>query len=121
MTISETFDALFEAILEQRDVDAFVALWAGDDDITMRGSDLPERADGIDEIRELGAQIAASDALLEFDWDERAEHEENGVAWVNASGSIHVDDARTEYRLTAILVERGGEWRWHTFCGGEPR
>jgi hypothetical protein len=120
MTADETFDALFHAILEQRDVDAFVALWAGDDDVTMRGSDLVERGDGIDGIRELGEQIAASSHVIEFDWDERLVHEENGIVWINASGAIHIDDERGDYRLTAILVDRGGEWRWHTFSGSIP-
>jgi ketosteroid isomerase-like protein len=120
MTPGETFDELFHAILEQRDVEAFLALWAEDDEITMWGSDLVERAVGRDELGELATQIAESESVLEFEWDERAEHEEGDVAWVNAAGSLHVDDRRTDYRITVVLVRRGNDWRVHTFNGSIP-
>src|ERR1700754_4300889 len=120
MTPGETFDALFHAILEQRDVGEFMALWAEDDEITMWGSDLTERAVGREELRDLATQIAESPSVLEFEWDERAEQEEGDVAWVNAGGSLHVDDSRTDYRLTVVLVRRGSDWRIHTFNGSIP-
>jgi ketosteroid isomerase-like protein len=120
MTAGETFDALFETILEQRDVDAFMELWAPDDEITMWGSDLVERAVGRGELRDLATQIADAPSVLEFEWDERAEHEEGDVAWVNAAGSLHVDDSRSDYRITVVLVRRGSDWRVHTFNGSIP-
>jgi hypothetical protein len=120
MSIDETFDALFVAILEQRDVETFMALWANDDDVLMWGSDLDERAVGRDELRELATQLAASEHVLELEWDEKHEHAEGEVAWVNASGSLHVDDERVDYRMTAVFVHRDGGWRWHTFTGSIP-
>jgi len=82
-------------------------LWAEDDEITMWGSDLVERAVGRGELRDLATQIADAPSVLEFEWDERAEHEEGDVAWVNAAGSLHVDDSRSDYRITVVLVRRG--------------
>jgi hypothetical protein len=52
---------------------------------------------------------------------------ERGIAVTTflADGEVAVTPAgaapRTSpYRLTAVLVRRDGEWRWHTFNGSEP-
>jgi ketosteroid isomerase-like protein len=119
--VTETFEQLFKAILEDRDVDAFMDCWAGDDDITMWGSDLHERAVGRDAIRALGTQIAGSQHVLRFEWEELRAHDEGDTGWLNASGSLTVDDGeRRDYRLTAVFVRRDGRWRWHTFSGSIP-
>ena len=116
----ETFQLLFKTILEDRDVDAFMDCWAGDDDVTMWGSDLHERAVGREAIRALGTQIAGSQHVLRFDWDETHAHDEGDTGWINASGSLYVDGKRADYRLTAVFVRRDGRWRWHTFSGSTP-
>ncbi|HWJ31387.1 MAG TPA: nuclear transport factor 2 family protein [Gaiellaceae bacterium] len=108
------FDALFEAL---REPEAFMALWADDADIALRGSELAERDDGPAQLRAHVDAIAASPTEIRFVWEERRLHEEGDVAWINATGTVN----GAPYRLTAVLVRRRGEWRWHTFSGGEPR
>jgi ketosteroid isomerase-like protein len=111
----DTFHAFFRAILDDADVDAFMKLWAVDDDITMWGSELPERAVGHEQIRALAQGIAG--AQFRFTWDELRVHDSGDTAWINAAGSFD----GTPYRLTAILVRRrAGEWKWHTFNGSVP-
>ena len=114
----DTFHALFHAILDDADVDAFMALWAPDEDVTMWGSERDERAVGHAEIRALGERIAGSS--FRFDWDELRVHDEGGdTAWINAAGTF---TGGHPYRLTAVLVRRRArEWKWHTFHGSEPR
>jgi hypothetical protein len=116
----ETFQLLLKTILEDRDVDAFMDCWAGDDDITMWGSDLHERAVGREAIRALGTQIAGSQHVLRFEWDETHAHDEGDTGWINASGSLYVDGERADYRLTTVFVRRDGRWRCHTFSGSIP-
>jgi ketosteroid isomerase-like protein len=113
-----TFHALFDALLVRKDIDAFMALWADDDDVALRGSDLTERDDGHAAIRAHGEAIIASANELRFDWDETLLHIEGDAAWITAAGAFN---GGTPYRLTAVLVRRDGEWRWHTFAGSEPR
>lgn len=122
MTVTETFHALFQAACADRDHDAFIALWATHDPtITMWGSELDECALGEEEVSELGRGIVDSSHTLVFEWDELHEHEQDDVAWVNASGALDVDDARMPYRVTAVLVRVGDDdWRWHTFSGSSP-
>jgi ketosteroid isomerase-like protein len=112
-----TFDALFRAILDDRDPDAFMALWADDDDVVMWGSELTERGDGRAQIRALGESIAAHPGEIRFTWDVRRVRKEGDTVWINAAGSVN----GSPYRMTAVLVRRHGEWRWHTFSGCEPK
>src|SRR3954449_13548584 len=103
----DTFHTLFDTILVRRDVDAFMKLWAVDEDITMWGSDLPERAVGHDEVRALAEGIARG-AQLTFTWDELRVHDAGDTAWITAAGSLN----GMRYRLTAILVRRRArEWK----------
>jgi ketosteroid isomerase-like protein len=120
VTIRETFDALFRAVTEERNVDAFVALWADDVGVTLWGSDLAQRDHGIEQIRVHGEVIAGSDHELRFYWDDVDVYERGEVAWVNAHGRVSIDGAEQPYRLTAVLIRAAGGWRWHTFNGSLP-
>ena len=121
MTVSAAFERLFQAATETRDIDAFMHVWLVDEPgVTMWGSDLGERATGREAIRALGEQIVASEHELRFAWEEVQIHERGPTAWVNASGTIHVDDASHPYRLTAVLERTFAGWRWHTFNGSIP-
>jgi hypothetical protein len=120
-TVAETFHALFRSFGEERDVDAFAALWVVDDpSVTMWGSDLWEQAEGPDGIRRLGEALVGVDEELRFEWDELQIHERAEVAWVNARGSILVGGGRSPYRVTAVLLHTYAGWRWHTFNGSIP-
>jgi ketosteroid isomerase-like protein len=121
MTIRETFDAFFSAAAADRDAGAWVALWAADDPtIVMWGSDLAERAEGIDAIRAFGDAITQTPTQLGFRWDDVRIHEDERVAWINAAGAIAIDGVRQPYRVTAVLRRTDDGWRWHTFNGSIP-
>jgi uncharacterized protein (TIGR02246 family) len=109
----------------KRDAAAGTALFIDDPEIVMWGSLAPEQATGREQIAEHHREITAWDATLSFDWSVRHVQIEGDAAWVNAAGTITVNynegGTRTDpYRLTAVLVRRDGEWRWHTFNGSEP-
>ena len=118
--VVDALDVLFRTICEDRDVDAFAALWANDGTITMWGSTDEEHAVGIAEVRELGTSIARSERTFRFSWDERRVWERGDVAWVNARGTVDIDGTRSPYRLTAVFVWTAAGWRWHTFNGSVP-
>jgi ketosteroid isomerase-like protein len=118
--IQGLLDDLFRTICDQRDVEAFAALWADDDTITMWGSTEGEEATGIDEIRRFGTSIAGSERTFGFSWTERSLHGRGDVAWINATGTVAVDGRRSPYRLTAVFVRVASGWRWHTFNGSIP-
>jgi ketosteroid isomerase-like protein len=115
-----TLDTFLAAATESRDADQALRCWAGDGDVAMWGSDLPERADGPAELRALIASIAATHSSLAFTWASRTVHVEGDVAWVNAAGELDISGRTIPYRLTAVLVRRDAQWLLHTFNGSEP-
>jgi hypothetical protein len=120
-TVAEAFHALFRAFCEERDAEAFAALWVVDDpSVTMWGSDLWEQAEGLDAVRRLGETLANVDEELRFEWDELQIHERAEISWVNARGSILVGGEPSPYRVTAVLLHTYAGWRWHTFNGSTP-
>jgi ketosteroid isomerase-like protein len=116
----ETFDALYRAACDDRDAAAVHALWATDPDTVMWGSDEDERAHGPEEVKALLEAVVASPSELGFEWEEREQHVEGDVCWINARGTLYVNGEATPYRVTAVLVRRDGVWRWHTHSGSEP-
>jgi len=117
----QAFDALFKAVVDERDPDAAMALWADDPDVTFWGSDLPERAVGRDAIRELLSHIASGRNRLAFRWDERRTHTIGDTAWTNASGTVAVNDtAPLPYRLTVVFTFVGDTWKIHTYQASIP-
>lgn len=115
------FDALLDAATKGRDAGAAAALFAQDEDVTMWGSEEPEQALGPQAVRALLDAIVASEASLEFGWEERRVRVEGDAAWLNAAGSFTLDGATSAYRATAVFVRREGRWLLHTFNGSEPR
>jgi ketosteroid isomerase-like protein len=119
------FDALFHALVDRRDAAAGTGCFVPDPHAVMWGSDQDERATGPAEIAALHRAIAGFSGDFTFRWHRRQAHVGHDVAWVNADGEVTVAPTgaapRTSpYRLTAVLVRRAREWRWHTFNGSEP-
>jgi ketosteroid isomerase-like protein len=115
------FHALFRHLCEERDAGAAAALWAEDADVTIFGSERVDMARGPADVRAHLEMIANAQSTIRFTWDDVRAHVEGDVAWVTATGTLTVDDRAAPYQAACILVRREGEWRLHTFSGGEPR
>lgn len=114
------FDALYAALAERRDAAEIAAPFAEDEDVTLWGSDEPERAVGRDAIGALLEPIVAAPTPTRFEWDERRVHVEGDAAWVHARGRASARGGTIPYRVTTILVRRDGRWRWHAHSGSSP-
>ena len=125
LDVIAAFDELFDALVTRRDAGAGARLFVEDSRAVMWGSEREERATGPAEIAALHQGIADYPGKLTFRWRQRHAHVHDDVAWVNADGEVTVspvgaEPRTTPYRLTAVLVRRQREWRWHTFNGSEP-
>jgi ketosteroid isomerase-like protein len=120
LRVLDSFESLYRALCADRDADIALALWADDDDITIFGSEASDTAVGPADVRTHLEAIAASARTIAFRWFEPRVRIEGDVAWVNASGTLSVDDAEAAYQVTGVFVRRGRRWLWHTHSGSTP-
>jgi len=113
------------------------AVWLGRDsaailecfepDVVFFGSGEGEQAVGHDGLKAMLAMLSplAEGATFTIEWDSlQGERLGNvglisGIGHVRSSGSLERFDG-TAYRVTGVLIQRDGEWRWKVYHGSEP-
>jgi ketosteroid isomerase-like protein len=115
----------FNAAAAAGDLAAVMAQFDDRDDLLLAGSDKGEVFKGRAAMEGwLGRLLKQS----RFSWQmDRVEVSHAGdTAWAFVDGSMTVTDAAgkvrgtTPYRIAAVLVKRGGVWRWRLFDGSVP-
>jgi uncharacterized protein (TIGR02246 family) len=121
--------AVFAAVLERlgaaiaaRDLDATLALYAEDEDVTMIGSEAGECAVGAAAVRRLFAGLYQRPTRFVFAWGTPRVVVEGDIAWLSVEAKISLEPGATaiDYRLAAVLARRDGAWRIRLFSGAEP-
>ena len=108
------------------DVDAVVAGFTGEDDLTLWRSALEEHAVGPDELRAFVTRMSALPGSFTIDYETYRVSLGTDVAWVNAEGTGTWDDGAgtvkgMPHRVTAVFRRMDGSWRCHTRNGSQPR
>jgi uncharacterized protein (TIGR02246 family) len=120
-----SFDGIYAAACDARDVTALLAYFAPDDDISWWGSGGSEQFAGPEGFRRFAEYITHVQGQISFEWDERKARIEDDVAWVNALGlaSVVTGSAKESipYRVTMVFLRRDGRWLLHTYHGSEPQ
>ncbi|WP_432986015.1 nuclear transport factor 2 family protein [Dactylosporangium sp. CA-233914] len=123
--VVEMVDRLGRAFLA-RDVEAALACFVPDDDITYAGSEAGESATGREEVRTLLSGLFARPAAYTWQATSATVHSLPGGAFViaEADGVQHAADGTVEpfpYRITGLLSRRSsGAWLWRAVQGSEP-
>ena len=123
--VLELVDRLGRAFLDQ-DVEAALACFVPDDDITYFGSESGESATGRESVRALLAGLFARDEAYTWQATSATVHSLPGAAFViaEADGAEHAPDGTVEpfpYRITGLLSRRSsGAWLWRAVQGAEP-
>ena len=123
--VVEMVDRLGRAFLA-RDVEAALACFVPDEDITYVGSESGESATGRTAVRELLAGLFARDEAYSWQATSATVHSLPGAAFViaEADGTEHAADGSVSpfpYRLTGLLSRRSsGAWLWRAVQGAEP-
>jgi len=123
--VVELVDRLGRAFLT-RDLDAAMACFVPDDDITYVGSESGESATGRDAVRELLGELFARPAAYTWQATSATVHTLPGGAFViaDADGAEHTAAGTVEpfpYRITGLLSRRNsGAWLWRAVHGSEP-
>jgi ketosteroid isomerase-like protein len=108
------------------DVEAVMAGFVDDPDLTLWRSSEVERAVGPEELQAFTAWMAGVPGSFTIDYDEHRVHVEGDVAWLNAAGTGTWDDGagamkRMPHRVTAVFRRVDGAWLCHTRNGSQPR
>ena len=95
------------------------------DDAVLFGSDADEVARGHDELRTFMADVYAEPSTFGWEWDEPLAGRHGDVVWFVVPATTHVisdegGERTFPYRLSGVLVEHKGEWRFALFNGAEP-
>jgi ketosteroid isomerase-like protein len=119
------FLALDEAFA-RGDVEAVLAGFVDDPDLTLWRSSEVERAVGPGELRTFTTWMAGLPGSFTIDYDEHRVQVEGDVAWLNAAGIGTWDDGagttkQMPHRVTAVFRRVDGAWRCHTRNGSQPR
>jgi uncharacterized protein (TIGR02246 family) len=117
-----TLDEAFAA----GDIEAIVAGFTDDPDLTLWRSAEAEHAVGPDELREFAGWMAELPGSFTIDYHDHRARVEGDVAWVNAEGTATWDDGagtvkEMPHRVTAVFRRVDGAWRCHTRNGSQPR
>jgi ketosteroid isomerase-like protein len=119
------FDAL-DGAFARGDVEAIVAAFVHDPDLTLWRSAEAEHAIGPAELRDFAAWAAGLSGVFTIAYDERRVRVVGDVAWINASGTATWDGGagtikEMPHRVTAVFLRVDGTWRCHTRNGSQPR
>jgi uncharacterized protein (TIGR02246 family) len=108
-----------------RDAPAALACFVTDDGISYVGSEKGENAAGREAVQALFGTLFARDEA--YSWQvTRAlvrEYDDCAYLFAEADGVVHTDAGATvafPYRLSGVLEERDGRWRWRHCHGCEP-
>lgn len=119
-------DALtdLDAAFERGDLPAILDLCTSD--VVFIGSGEGEEAIGRENLEVMFAAIAERSEGVEFsvEWDSVDAEVVGDVAVLTAWGTATLrsprGDRRGRYRLTGVLLRRGGRWLWRVHHGSEP-
>ena len=114
----------FNDALGRRDLEATLALFVTDADVTLVGSEVGETATGPSELRSFFERIFARPGTFFFEWRSCTVSARGEVAWFFADAAAryteHERVATVSYRTTGILEWREDRWLFVQYHGSEP-
>ncbi len=120
--VLKTFNALVAAIADGR-LDATMACFSDDADVTLFGSEVTDACLGVTAIRQHFAEYYAQPFRILFDLEPGKVSAHGHVAWLTAEGSYRLStgDDSHPYRLTGVFERRREAWLLQLFSGSEPK
>jgi uncharacterized protein (TIGR02246 family) len=107
-----------------KDLEAVLALFARDADVTMLGSEDWEMGIGPEALRAVYTRLFTRGDSATWEWKWHQVSSSGSTAWLLATGVVRVKGGDSEtsgpYRLSAVFERREGRWVWMQFHGSEP-
>jgi len=113
-------------MLATKDLQKIMSVFEDGEDIMLVGSDSGEVYIGREQIEEFFKMIVSLPFVFSFEMNILSVNQINNTGWFFGEGKmIHTrPDGKVTfvpYRITAILVKKGNEWKWKVFSGAIPR
>jgi len=123
--IRKGLDRLNE-VLATKDLKTVMSIYDDSNDIIVIGSDSGEVFIGKERVQEFMKVIVSMPFIFSFDMDNVIINHDNNNAWVFVDGKmVHTRSdwkvSKIPYRIMAVMVKQGDDWKWKVFSGSIPR
>jgi hypothetical protein len=114
-------------MLATKDLQKVMSVFDDGDDIMLIGSDSGEVKIGRKKVERFLKWILSQSFVFYFDMDIKSVNSSNNIGWFFGEGKMVFlgTDGKavnsTPYRISAVMVKRGEEWKWKFFSGSIPR
>ena len=112
---------LYGDAIARGDLVGMLSVYTGDADTMVMGSNAPEWAVGMEQVRGLYAGVFTGNMRFALNWTRTEVFARGEVAWFGADGTITAGADMMPYRLSGVLECRDGEWKLAQFHGSMPR
>ena len=109
-----------------KDVQKMMSLFDDSDEIIVVGSDSGEVFIGKKQVQSFMSFLCKMPFVFSFDMNMVSINHNKNTAWVFVNGKMlhtkgSVITAKIPYRITAVMVKKGSDWKWKVFSGSIPR
>lgn len=123
--IRRSIDRINQALATQ-DLQTVMSIYDDADDIVVIGSDSGEVFIGRERVRMFMKMIVSLPFVFSFDLNQVVINHDERNAWVFVDGNmVHTRSSgkvtKVPYRIMAVMVQRGTDWKWKVFSGSIPR
>jgi ketosteroid isomerase-like protein len=123
--IRQSLDQL-NLVLATKNLEKIMTVYDASDDISVIGSDSAEVFIGRERVKQFMEMIISMPFVFSFEFDHPVISCEGNIAWVFTDGNmVHTRSngkvTKVPYRVTAVMVKRGNDWKWKMFSGSIPR
>jgi uncharacterized protein (TIGR02246 family) len=107
--------------LRNNDSEALIAVFTGDEDTMLIGSISGEFAVGASQVAAMFRRIFVEPQHMSMVWERVEVFSSGELVWLAADGALVAWDARIPYRLSVVLEQRDGQWKFALFHGSSPQ
>ncbi len=123
--IRSSIDRMNQA-LATKDFQTVMNVFDDADDIIVIGSDTGEVFIGRERVKVFMKMIVSMPFVFSFDMNQVVISHNEQTAWVFVDGNmVHTRSSgkvtKVPYRIMAVTVRRGNDWKWKVFSGSIPR
>jgi ketosteroid isomerase-like protein len=113
-------------MLATKDLQKVMNIFDDAEDIMVIGSDSGEVYIGKNRVQSFLKIIVSMPFVFSFEMDSLSINHSKNIAWFFGDGKmVHTRPngkvSKVPYRITAVMVQKGNDWKWKVFSGSIPR